>query len=160
MAQGALSNQEILRYGRQLILPEWGVEGVSVFAFLFMWLVSCIPTSGQARLKSSSVLVVGVGGLGCPAALYLAAAGVGVLGLLDYDVVELSNLHRQVLHSEEGSGGSKVQSGLQSINRYANRSVLLLYYASLVQSSINSMVKCRTHQVLLCKDNAMDIISG
>lgn len=78
------------------------------------------PTSGQAQLKSSSVLVVGVGGLGCPAALYLAAAGVGVLGLLDYDVVELSNLHRQVLHSEAGSGGSKVQSGLHSINRYSH----------------------------------------
>ena len=73
--------------------------------------------SGQAQLKSSSVLVVGVGGLGCPAALYLAAAGVGQLGLLDYDVVEVSNLHRQVLHSENGSGRSKVQSGRDAIQR-------------------------------------------
>lgn len=74
--------------------------------------------AGQVLLKSSAVLVVGVGGLGCPAALYLAAAGVGVLGLLDYDAVELSNLHRQVLHSEGTSGVSKVQSASQSINRY------------------------------------------
>ncbi len=65
------------------------------------------------------MLVVGVGGLGCPAALYLAAAGVGQLGLLDYDQVELNNLHRQVLHTESAAGGSKVQSALQSINRYS-----------------------------------------
>ena len=73
--------------------------------------------SGQALLKSSSILVVGVGGLGCPATLYLAAAGVGQLGLLDYDVVERSNLHRQVLHSENASGSSKVESGLRAIRR-------------------------------------------
>lgn len=73
--------------------------------------------SGQALLKSTSVLVVGVGGLGCPATLYLAAAGVGQLGLLDHDVVEQSNLHRQVLHSEEASGNSKVESGLRAVKR-------------------------------------------
>ena len=73
-----LSNSEISRYSRQMILPELGVEG-------------------QLLLKNSSVLIVGMGGLGCPAAMYLGAAGVGTLGLLDYDQVELSNLHRQVI---------------------------------------------------------------
>ena len=61
--------------------------------------------------------MAGVGGLGCPASLYLAAAGVGLLGLLDYDVVELSNLHRQVLHSERAEGKSKVESAAQSLNK-------------------------------------------
>lgn len=85
----------------------------------------CLPSfpsltwTGQSSLKSTAVLVVGVGGLGCPASLYLAAAGVGLLGLLDYDEVELNNLHRQVLHSEQSEGQSKVLSGKTSLARYA-----------------------------------------
>ena len=71
-------------------------------------------------MKGNAVLVVGVGGLGCPASLYLAAAGVGTLGLLDYDAVELSNLHRQVLHQEQSDGKSKVLSGKTALARYCN----------------------------------------
>ena len=77
-----LSNQEITRYSRHLIMPEVGIEG-------------------QKKLKNSRVLCIGAGGLGSPLALYLAAAGVGTLGILDFDVVDFSNLQRQVIHSEK-----------------------------------------------------------
>lgn len=73
--------------------------------------------SGQLSLKSCSVLVVGVGGLGCPASLYLAGAGIGLLGLLDYDVVELSNLHRQVLHTEQAEGKCKPESAKVALSK-------------------------------------------
>ena len=73
--------------------------------------------SGQLALKSCSVLVVGVGGLGCPASLYLAGAGIGLLGLLDYDVVELSNLHRQVLHTEQTEGRHKPESARVTLSK-------------------------------------------
>ncbi len=91
-----LSNAEILRYSRQLILPEVGV-------------------SGQRRLKASSVLLIGAGGLGSPAALYLAAAGVGRIGLVDPEVVALSNLHRQILHATADVGRPKTQSAKDRI---------------------------------------------
>lgn len=96
MAQSTLSNEEIQRYSRQLILPEIGVEG-------------------QKRLKSASVLIVGAGGLGCPASQYLAAAGFGRIGLIDADVVEMSNLHRQILHREDRIGVPKTDSVIQSL---------------------------------------------
>jgi adenylyltransferase/sulfurtransferase len=86
-----LSHDELVRYSRHLILPEVGVEG-------------------QRRLKAARVLVVGAGGLGSPAALYLAAAGVGTLGIVDGDAVELSNLQRQVLHGTASVGQAKVAS--------------------------------------------------
>lgn len=86
-----LSRDEILRYSRHLLIPEVGLEG-------------------QRKLKASSVLVIGTGGLGSPVALYLAAAGVGRIGLVDYDVVDSSNLQRQVIHGTSTIGKLKVES--------------------------------------------------
>ena len=76
--------------------------------------------TGQLCLKNRSVLIVGVGGLGCPAANYLAGAGVGKIGLVDGDIVELSNLHRQILHSTKTIGHSKVGSARDSLKEYVN----------------------------------------
>jgi len=100
MTSSELSEQERQRYARHVILPEVGLEG-------------------QKRLKASSVLIVGAGGLGAPAGMYLAAAGVGRIGLVDFDVVEASNLQRQVTYSAADVGRSKVvatQERLQGIN--------------------------------------------
>jgi sulfur-carrier protein adenylyltransferase/sulfurtransferase len=95
-AKANLSSQEVARYSRHLIMPEVGMEG-------------------QKRLKASSVLLVGAGGLGSPLALYLAAAGVGRLGLIDFDVVDFSNLQRQVLHGTADVGRPKLQSAKDRI---------------------------------------------
>ncbi|MFH2104270.1 MAG: molybdopterin-synthase adenylyltransferase MoeB [Chloroflexota bacterium] len=86
-----LSKEEILRYSRHLLIPEVGLEG-------------------QMKLKASSALIVGTGGLGSPVSLYLAAAGVGRIGLVDYDVVDSTNLQRQVIHGTAGIGSLKVES--------------------------------------------------
>jgi molybdopterin/thiamine biosynthesis adenylyltransferase/rhodanese-related sulfurtransferase len=91
-----LSHSEILRYSRHLLIPDVGLEG-------------------QKKIKSASVLIIGTGGLGSPVALYLAAAGVGRIGLVDYDVVDFSNLQRQVIHSQSGLGTLKVESAKQRI---------------------------------------------
>jgi len=91
-----LSHEEILRYSRHLLIPEVGLEG-------------------QRKLKAASVLVIGTGGLGSPVALYLAAAGVGRIGLVDYDVVDASNLQRQVIHGMSGLGELKVESARQRL---------------------------------------------
>jgi molybdopterin/thiamine biosynthesis adenylyltransferase len=93
----SLSDAERQRYARHLVIPEIGEEG-------------------QAKLAAASVAVVGVGGLGSPAALYLAAAGVGRLGLIDCDAVELSNLQRQVLHSTDDLGRRKVESAAEKLH--------------------------------------------
>src|SRR5512136_2677048 len=86
-----LTRDEILRYSRHLLIPEVGLDG-------------------QQRLKTSSALIIGTGGLGSPVALYLAAAGVGRIGLVDYDVVDSSNLQRQVIHGTGSVGKLKVES--------------------------------------------------
>lgn len=77
------------------------------------------PCTGQLRLKSASVLIIGVGGLGCPAAAYLVGAGVGRVGLVDGDTVEESNLHRQILHSTAKVNMSKVESAMVALHSYA-----------------------------------------
>jgi molybdopterin/thiamine biosynthesis adenylyltransferase/rhodanese-related sulfurtransferase len=91
-----LSREEFRRYGRHLIMPEVGLEG-------------------QQRLKAASVLLVGAGGLGSPAALYLAAAGVGRIGIVDFDVVDPSNLQRQIIHSTENVGRPKLESAAERL---------------------------------------------
>lgn len=116
-----LSNQEITRYSRHLIMPEVGIEG-------------------QKKLKNARVLCIGAGGLGSPLALYLAAAGVGTLGILDFDVVDFSNLQRQVIHSEKTIGTPKVESA---------RDRLL---------ELNSDTNIVTYNEMLNSENAMDIM--
>lgn len=91
-----LTREETERYSRHLILPEFGLEA-------------------QKRLKNARVLVIGAGGLGSPALLYLAAAGVGTLGIVDDDVVDVSNLQRQVIHGVSNIGQEKARSAEQSI---------------------------------------------
>src|SRR4030081_3354608 len=96
----SLSTNEIARYSRHLIMPEVGIDG-------------------QKRLKASSILLIGAGGLGSPLALYLAAAGVGRIGLVDFDVVDFSNLQRQIIHGTPDVGRSKLASAkdrLHAIN--------------------------------------------
>lgn len=118
-----LSNEELVRYGRHLILPEVGA-------------------AGQAKLKDAKVLCVGAGGLGSPLMTYLAAAGVGVLGLVDDDVVDLSNLHRQPIHFTGDLGRSKLESASEKL------------YA------INPNVRLQLHPERLMSDNAVQIIQG
>src|SRR6516164_4198395 len=93
-AQASLSQNEVQRYSRHLIMPEVGVDG-------------------QKRLKTASVLLIGAGGLGSPLGLYLAAAGIGRIGLVDFDVVDFSNLQRQIVHDTVNVGKPKLQSALE-----------------------------------------------
>ncbi len=116
----ALSNEEVQRYSRHLIMPEVGMEG-------------------QRRLKAASVLLIGAGGLGSPLALYLAAAGIGRLGLVDYDVVDFTNLHRQVIHGAKDVGRSKLESAKETI------------------LDINPHVQVDTYEVPLTSENALQI---
>lgn len=117
-----LSSAELLRYSRHLSLPKVGIEG-------------------QQRLKKARVLIVGAGGLGSPTALYLAAAGVGTLGLVDFDVVDVTNLHRQLLHGTKDVGRSKLDSARDRLH------------------DINPHVELITHNARLTSANALDIIA-
>jgi molybdopterin/thiamine biosynthesis adenylyltransferase/rhodanese-related sulfurtransferase len=117
-----LSNEEISRYSRHLILPEVGM-------------------AGQKKLKATSVLCIGTGGLGSPISMYLAAAGIGKIGIVDFDVVDFSNLQRQIAHGTADVGRPKVDSGKETIN------------------SINPEVEVVVHETRLSADNVMGIMA-
>src|SRR6266542_5049582 len=115
-----LSNEEIARYSRHVIIPEVGMEG-------------------QRKLKAASVLMIGTGGLGAPLGMYLAAAGVGRLGLVDFDVVDMSNLQRQIIHGTKDVGRPKIASARDRIE------------------DINPHAEIETHEVRLTSANAMSL---
>ncbi len=119
----SLSNQEVARYSRHLIMPEVGMDG-------------------QLKLKAASVLCIGAGGLGSPVAMYLAAAGVGRIGLVDFDVVDHSNLQRQVIHGTPDVGRSKLDSARDRLN------------------ALNPEVKVETHNVALSSENALELLAA
>lgn len=115
-----LTNQEISRYSRHLILPEVGMEG-------------------QRKLKAARVLMIGTGGLGAPLGMYLAAAGVGHLGIVDFDVVDESNLQRQIVHGTKDIGRRKVDSARDRL------------------TDINPLINIETHETQLTSDNALEL---
>jgi adenylyltransferase/sulfurtransferase len=113
-----LSNEEILRYSRHLIMPEVGMQG-------------------QRKLKAASVLMIGTGGLGAPVGMYLAAAGVGRIGIVDFDVVEESNLQRQIIHGTKDLGRRKIESARDRLR------------------DINPHIEIETHESRLTSENAL-----
>jgi len=119
----SLTIDEVRRYSRHLIIPD-------------------VAMTGQKRLKNAKVLCVGAGGLGSPALLYLAAAGVGTLGIVEFDVVDESNLQRQIIHGQSDIGRSKAESARDSVRE------------------INPLVKVIVHDVRLDNDNVLEIFSG
>jgi adenylyltransferase/sulfurtransferase len=123
-----LNNDEIRRYSRHLILPEVGL-------------------SGQKKICSTSVLCIGAGGLGSPIAMYLAAAGVGKLGILDFDSVDFSNLQRQIIHGTEDVGRPKTQSASETIKRI-NPNVEVVVYNTRI-SSENALDILRPHDIVV-----------
>jgi adenylyltransferase/sulfurtransferase len=118
-----LTVDEVRRYSRHLIIPDVGM-------------------AGQKRLKNAKVLCVGAGGLGSPALMYLAAAGVGTLGIIDFDVVDESNLQRQIIHGQSDVGRPKAESAADSVKE------------------INPLVTVVVHNEVLSNDNVMDIFAG
>lgn len=128
-----LSDQELLRYSRQVLLSQ-------------------IDVDGQLRLKHSKALIVGLGGLGSPVALYLAAAGVGELHLADFDTVDLTNLQRQVIHDSTSVGMSKVDSALQRLQAINPEIDLVAHRQALDEDSLAAAVAA-VDLVLDCSDN-------
>ncbi len=118
-----LSREQKIRYSRHTLLPEVG-------------------EAGQAKLLDAKILLIGAGGLGSPAALYLAAAGIGTIGIVDFDVVDASNLQRQILHNVDRIGMSKVESARETL------------------IALNPDVKVQTHDLRLSADNVIEIMSG
>jgi adenylyltransferase/sulfurtransferase len=118
--EAVLSNDEILRYSRHLIMPEVGMEG-------------------QQKLKAAKVLCIGAGGLGSPLALYLTAAGVGTLGIVDFDVVDYTNLQRQIIHTTNDVGRKKLDSAADKL------------------TAINPFLNLRTFDMKLTSANALDL---
>ena len=116
-----LSNDEILRYSRHLIMPE-------------------VTIDGQRKLKAAKVLCIGTGALGSPISMYLAAAGVGTIGMVDYDVVDFTNLQRQIVHRTESVGMSKLDSAAQTLK------------------SINPHVNLVKHEIMLTSENALELM--
>ena len=121
----SLKKEEVRRYGRQLVLKGFDKKS-------------------QIKLLSSKVLIVGAGGLGCPVAAYLAGAGVGTIGVVDDDVVDESNLHRQILHTEKGS-----RDGMYKVDSIAK-----------AVENLNSKVKCVVYRVRFGAENAMDLVKS
>ena len=117
-----LTGAEVARYSRHLILPDLGVQG-------------------QLRLKNARVLVIGAGGLGSPTLLYLAAAGVGTLGIVDFDIVDESNLQRQIIHGQSDVGRPKAHSARDAI------------------TELNPLVDVRLHEFRLRSDNAVELFA-
>lgn len=117
-----LTREEVARYSRHLIIPDLGVDG-------------------QKRLKNAKVLVIGAGGLGSPTLLYLAAAGVGTIGIVEFDVVDESNLQRQIIHGQSDIGRSKAQSARDSV------------------LEINPLIEVRLHELRLEPDNAVNLFA-
>ena len=118
-----LTHEEVQRYSRHLIIPEVGVEG-------------------QQRLKKARVVCVGAGGLGSPSSLYLAAAGVGTIGLVDFDVVDTSNLQRQILYSSRDAGRRKLDAAAERL------------------AGLNPSLRVVKHETALTSANALDILGG
>ena len=122
-AEDSLSNEEVKRYSRHLIMPEVGIQG-------------------QKKLKSASVLLIGTGGLGSPLGLYLASAGIGRIGLVDFDVVDFTNLQRQILYTTEDVGKPKLEAAKTRLK------------------AINPHITIETHEARLSSENAMEILKG
>ncbi len=117
-----LTPEQVKRYSRHIVMPQIG-------------------SGGQRKLLEAKVLIIGAGGLGGPVAIYLALAGVGTIGIVDFDTVDLSNLQRQLLHNSETVGWRKVESARQTLHRY------------------NPGVEVLTHEVPITSDNAMELIA-